>query len=364
MKRLDVLVIGMGFAGITAARILADAGHRVHLAERRDHIGGNAYDHADAHGVLVHRYGPHIFHTNARRIVDFLSRFTAWRPYEHRVLAQVGGKLLPFPVNRTRSTRSTAPTSTRRGSRHSWRASANRATSFAAARTWCSTGVGRDLCEKFFRGYTRKQWGLDLAELAASVAARVPARTSDDDRYFEDRYQCMPADGYTAMFERMLDHPLISVRDGRRRLRRRRARGERAASRVHRTDRCLVRPAIRRAAVPVDRVRARAPGRRAAIPGGGHGQLSRTTTPSRASPNSSTSPDRQHAGTSIVREYPTRRRGPVLPDPARGQRGAVQALPGAGRRASPTSRSSDASRSTGTTTWTRRSARRWRRPRR
>lgn len=210
----DVLVVGMGFAGITAARALADAGRRVHLVERRDHIGGNAYDHVDDHGVLVHRYGPHIFHTNAARIVAFLSRFTRWRAYAHRVRAKVGAQLLPVPINRTTI-----------NALYGLELDADGVAAFLARvrepREPCTTSedvvlasVGRDLCEKFYRGYTRKQWGLDLSELAASVAARVGVRTGDDDRYFDDRFQCMPADGYTAMFARMLEHRLLTHATG------------------------------------------------------------------------------------------------------------------------------------------------------
>lgn len=214
MKSPDVLVAGMGFAGSTVARVLADRGHRVHLVDRRDHVGGNAFDYFDDHGVLVHRYGPHIFHTNAPRIVDFLSRFTAWRPYEHRVRAQVGTQLLPFPINRT-------TINALYGLQLDSEGVARFLVRVRESRPECRTsedvvlaGVGRDLCEKFYRGYTRKQWGLDLSELAPAVAARIGVRSDDDDRYFDDRFQCMPADGYTMMFTRMLDHPLISYETG------------------------------------------------------------------------------------------------------------------------------------------------------
>jgi UDP-galactopyranose mutase len=210
----DVLVVGAGFAGCTLARLVAERGARVHLVERRDHIGGNAWDCLDAHGVRVHRYGPHIFHTNAPRIVDFLSRFTAWRPYEHRVRAAVGGRLLPFPINRTTI-----------NALYGLSLDAAGVEAFLAGvrepRGDCRTSedvvlasVGRHLCDTFYRGYTRKQWGLELCDLAASVAARIGVRVDDDDRYFGDRFQCMPAEGYAAMFARMLDHPLISCDTG------------------------------------------------------------------------------------------------------------------------------------------------------
>lgn len=207
-----ILVVGAGFAGSIVARELADAGHKVLVIDKRPHIAGNAYDCIDDHGVLVHPYGPHIFHANSKRIIEYLSRFTDWHFYEHRVLAQVEGQLLPIPINRTTLTRLYG-----------------RQLDEAGAAAWIDrvrvpreaihnsedvvlNSVGHDLCEKFFRGYTRKQWGLDLSELSAGVAARIPTRTNDDDRYFTDTYQFMPANGYTRMFERLLDHPNIEVR--------------------------------------------------------------------------------------------------------------------------------------------------------
>jgi UDP-galactopyranose mutase len=210
----SILIVGAGFAGSVCAERLANAGRRVLLIDRRFHVGGNAFDEVDTHGVLVHRYGPHIFHTNARAIFAYLSRFTTWRFYEHRVRAQVDGKLYPLPVNRTTinslygldldEAGVAAYLARVRVPRDPVRTSEDAVLN-------C---VGPDLCEKFFRGYTRKQWGLDLSELSASVAARVPTRTDDDDRYFADAFQFMPADGYTAMFARMLDHPNIDVQLG------------------------------------------------------------------------------------------------------------------------------------------------------
>lgn len=210
MSGLDVLVAGMGFAGASAARVLADAGLRVHLVDRRHHIGGNAYDTVDAHGVVIHPYGPHIFHTNSARIVGFLSRFTAWRPYEHRVLASVGGRLLPLPINRTTINGLYGLDLDEPGIAAYLASVREPRTVIRTSEDALLASVGRDLCEKFFRGYSRKHWGLELSELSAQVAARVPARTNDDDRYFLDQHQCMPADGYTAMFRKMLDHPLIT----------------------------------------------------------------------------------------------------------------------------------------------------------
>ncbi len=210
----DYLIVGAGFAGsVLAERLASASGKRVLLIDRRDHVGGNAYDHRDAAGILIHRYGPHIFHTNSAEIFDYLSRFTAWRPYEHRVLAQVRDKLAPIPINRT-----TINTLYGLGLQTEAQAEAflkSRAEPVDPIRTSedvVVSTVGRELYELFFRGYTRKQWALDPSELDRSVTARIPTRTNTDDRYFADRFQAMPAEGYTAMFERMLDHPNIEVR--------------------------------------------------------------------------------------------------------------------------------------------------------
>jgi UDP-galactopyranose mutase len=212
----DVLVVGAGFAGaVMAERLAADAGQRVLVVDRRPHIGGNAYDHKDAAGVLIHEYGPHIFHTNSVDVFAYLSRFTRWRPYEHRVLAQVGEALVPMPINRT--TLNALYGLDLQSDEDAARFLASRAEPVETVRTSedvVVSAVGRELYETFFRGYTRKQWGLDPSELDKSVTARVPTRTNTDDRYFTDVFQAMPLEGYTRMFERMLDHPNIDVRTG------------------------------------------------------------------------------------------------------------------------------------------------------
>lgn len=209
-RRYDVLVVGAGFAGAVMAQRAAQNGNRVLVVERRDHIAGNAFDYHDEHGVLVHRYGPHIFHTNSRRVSDYLSRFTGWREYEHRVLAAVDDKLVPLPINRTTVNALCGqsllnPAEVERYLDSLAEPCARQENSEQAV----VSQVGRDLYERLFRGYTRKQWGLDPAQLDASVCARIPVRFDDEDRYFTDSFQQMPIDGYTAMFERLLDHPLI-----------------------------------------------------------------------------------------------------------------------------------------------------------
>lgn len=208
-----ILVVGAGFAGSVVARELADAGKSVLVIDKRNHIGGNAYDELDSNGILVHRYGPHIFHTNSKQVFDYLSRFTGWRKYEHRVMSCVDGIMYPFPVNRLtlnqvfgvnlpeskvqsfldciRRTDITRPQNTEE---------------------LVLSTLGERLYKLFYYEYTRKQWGLEPRELKTSVAARIPVRTNDDDRYFTDAYQAMPDNGYTCLFKKLLDSPNIEVR--------------------------------------------------------------------------------------------------------------------------------------------------------
>jgi UDP-galactopyranose mutase len=208
---LDILVVGAGFAGSVVARQLAEAGRQVLIIDNRSHIGGNAFDEVDAHGLLVHRYGPHLFHTNSQPVYEFLSRFTEWHSYQHRVLAQVDGKLLPLPINQDTINRLYGlDLSEAEVAEFFGRVREKRAPVLTSEDVVLNS-VGRELCEKFFRGYTRKQWGLDLSELDAGVAARIPTRTNREDRYFTDAYQGLPREGYTRMFERILDHPNIRI---------------------------------------------------------------------------------------------------------------------------------------------------------
>ncbi len=211
---VDVLVVGAGFAGSVIAERCAAAGHQVLLIDKRTHIGGNAYDEPDASGLLIHRYGPHIFHTNAPVVADYLSRFTAWRPYEHKVLASLNENLYPIPINQTTINRLYGLSLDETGVAAFLERVREPRNPIRTSEDVVVSSVGRDLCDKFFRGYTRKQWGLDLSELSATVAARIPVRTNSDDRYFTDSFQKMPADGYTSLFTRMLDHPGIQIELG------------------------------------------------------------------------------------------------------------------------------------------------------
>ncbi len=208
----DYLIVGAGFSGsVLAERLATVAGKRVLLIDKRPHIGGNAYDHHDEAGVLVHKYGPHIFHTNSKEVFDYLGQFTEWRPYQHRVKASVDGQLLPIPINLDTVNQLYGLKLSSYDVESFFNAAAERCEHVKTSEDVIVSRVGRELYEKFFRNYTRKQWGMDPSELDAQVTARVPVRTNRDDRYFTDTYQAMPRRGYTRMFERMLDHPNIKV---------------------------------------------------------------------------------------------------------------------------------------------------------
>ena len=215
-RRYDYLVVGAGFAGsVIAERLASQHGARVLLIDRRNHVGGNAYDEPNEAGILYHKYGPHIFHTNSDQVVKYLSQFTEWRPYEHRVRAFVRDKLVPIPINRTTLNELFGlDLKTDEEAAEYLASRAEPVGDIQTSEDVVINAVGRELYELFFRGYTRKQWGLDPSELDKQVTSRIPTRTNTDDRYFSDKFQAMPLHGYTKMFERMLDHPLIEKRLG------------------------------------------------------------------------------------------------------------------------------------------------------
>lgn len=208
----DWLVVGAGFAGsVIAERLASQRDEKVLLIDRRPHIGGNAYDRHDKAGILIHQYGPHIFHTNSKMVFDYLSNFTDWRPYEHRVLAEVDGLQVPIPINLNTINRLYGLALTPIELEGWLAARAEPVNEIRTAEDVVISTVGRELYEKFFRSYTKKQWGVDPSQLDKTVTARVPTRTNTDDRYFTDKYQFMPAAGFTKMFERMVDHPNIKI---------------------------------------------------------------------------------------------------------------------------------------------------------
>jgi UDP-galactopyranose mutase len=212
LHRFDFLIVGAGFAGsVMAERLATCLDARVVLIDQRNHIGGNAYDHYDDAGVLVHRYGPHIFHTASPDVYRYLSQFTPWRSYQHKVVAAVDGQLVPIPINLDTINRLTNSNFNSTQMQEYLASVAEAIPEIRNSEQVIVSRVGRDLYEKFFRGYTRKQWGLDPSELDAGVAGRIPVRTNRDARYFTDPYQVMPLHGYTRMFEQMLDHKNIKV---------------------------------------------------------------------------------------------------------------------------------------------------------
>ena len=196
---------------VIAERLAAGAGRKVLIVDRRPHIGGNAYDSYNDDGILIHNYGPHIFHTNSAEVFTYLSRFTEWRPYEHHVLASVDGQLVPIPINLNTINQLYGLSLTSFQLEEFFASVAESRDAIRTSEDVVVSRVGRELYEKFFRNYTRKQWGVDPSQLDASVTARVPTRTNRDDRYFGDTYQSMPRHGFTRMFERMLAHPNIKV---------------------------------------------------------------------------------------------------------------------------------------------------------
>lgn len=208
----DYLIVGAGFAGsVLAERLANQLGKKVLIVDKRNHIGGNAYDHYNEDGILVHKYGPHIFHTNSKEVFQYLSNFTQWRSYEHRVRASVDGQLVPIPINLDTINKLYGLNLTSFELEEFFATVAEKKEYIRTSEDVVVSKVGRELYEKFFRNYTRKQWDMDPSELDKSVTARVPTRTNRDDRYFTDTYQAMPLHGYTVMFEKMLSHPNIKI---------------------------------------------------------------------------------------------------------------------------------------------------------
>ena len=223
MEHVDILIVGAGYAGAVAARALADRGKRVLVLERRPHVGGNAYDRLDGAGVLIHQYGPHIFHTNDRRVFDWLSRFTRWRDYQHRVVADLpdgkGGRMtFPVPFNLTSLETAYGPERGRAlGDKLMAAYGAERKVTILELRQSEDPEIRQVadyVYEHVFVHYTMKQWGQTPEEIDPNTTARVPVFLSRDDRYFQDAYQGMPLEGYTPLFEKLLDHPGVTVELG------------------------------------------------------------------------------------------------------------------------------------------------------
>lgn len=215
MSQFDAVVIGAGFAGAVVSRVLADAGKKVLLLEKREHIGGNAYDCIDGAGVLIHQYGPHIFHTKDKRVYDFLSRFTAWRDYEHRVVANVHGQLMPVPFNLTSLDIAFEDRAGKFAQKLIETYGEGKKVTILELRQSADAELAEladYVYENIFKVYTMKQWGQKPEDIDPNTTARVPVFLSRDDRYFQDPYQGMPQEGYTSLFEKMLDHENIELR--------------------------------------------------------------------------------------------------------------------------------------------------------
>ena len=211
--KFDFLIVGAGFAGsVLAERIATQLGQTCLIVEKRNHIGGNAYDHYDAAGVLVHDYGPHYFRTNSQRIVEYLSQFTEWHSVEYKILSWTDGKFWQFPINLNTFEQLIGRASTSQemeAQLAEWRVQIDNPKNSEEV---IVSQVGWKLYEMFFKNYTRKQWQRDAKDLDASVCGRIPIRTNRDDRYLSESFQALPKDGYTKMFEKMLAHPKIEVR--------------------------------------------------------------------------------------------------------------------------------------------------------
>lgn len=208
----DYLIVGAGLAGsVMAERLASKANKKILLIDKRNHIGGNTFDYYNNDGILVHKYGPHIFHTNSKEVFEYLGNFTEWRPYEHHVLASVDGQLVPVPINQNTINALYGLNLSQQQVQEFFNAKAEKKDQVITSEDVVVNAVGRELYEKFFKHYTIKQWALDPSELDASVTARVPTRTNKDNRYFTDTYQAMPLHGYTNMFHRILKHPNINI---------------------------------------------------------------------------------------------------------------------------------------------------------
>ncbi len=211
--KFDFLIVGAGFAGsVLAERLTSQLGKTCLIVEKRNHIGGNAYDHYDTAGVLLHRYGPHYFRTNSKRILDYLGQFTEWHAVEYKILSWTHGRYWQFPINLNTFEQLIGKPSTSEemeAQLAKWRVQVDNPKNSEEV---IVSQVGWKLYEMFFKNYTHKQWQRDAKDLDPSVCGRIPIRTNRDDRYLSEKFQALPKNGYTSMFQKMLSNPKIEVR--------------------------------------------------------------------------------------------------------------------------------------------------------
>lgn len=207
----DIAIVGAGFSGSVLAERFASIGRKVIVVEKRGHIGGNAYDHYDKSGILVHDYGAHIFHTNDENVFRYLSNFTEWRNYQHKSLAYVDGQLVPIPINLRTIEMLYGPEATKNGMEKFLEKRRSDIPTPRNAEEAVLSKVGEELYNKFYKGYTEKQWGRSARDLRPSVTGRIPVRDNYDDRYFTDKYQVMPLHGYHVMFQNMFNKRNIKL---------------------------------------------------------------------------------------------------------------------------------------------------------
>lgn len=209
---VDYLIVGAGFSGaVLAERLASQLGKQCLVVDRRPHIAGNAYDSHNPAGTLIHNYGPHYFRANSDRIVAYLSQFTEWHPVEYKILSWTHGRFWQFPINLNTFEQIIGRASTSEEMEQTlqqWRVPCAQPKNSEEV---ILSQVGPQLYEQFFKNYTRKQWGRDPRDLDASVCGRIPVRTNRDDRYLSEKFQALPRDGYTKMFERILNHPNIKI---------------------------------------------------------------------------------------------------------------------------------------------------------
>lgn len=215
LNKNDVLIVGCGFSGAVAARCLAESGRRVIILEKRGHIAGNMFDEKDENGVLVHRYGPHIFHTSIKEVFDFLKRFSDFFPYSHRVLGKIDGQFVPIPFNFTSAEKLFGAQKAQKLENALVNAFPGKTrvpvTELLKGTDADVKFAGNFIFEKVFLHYTAKQWGMPADKVDRSVLSRVPVVLGRDDRYFSDEFQYMPQKGYNELFKNLLSHENIEI---------------------------------------------------------------------------------------------------------------------------------------------------------